>query len=112
MSFRLLRAAGIALGSSVIALLGTSTASAQVVDSVQPEAHNAADADADASPWPAQSQARHRLGSPRPAAHQIAVRLALGHSGVVIDSREGLSVLDYTARTPSLWQAPLRGVLR
>lgn len=109
MSFRLLRAAGIALGSSVIALLGTSTASAQVVDSVQPEAHNASDADAPS--WPAQPQARHGLGSPRPAAHQIAVRLALGHSGVVIDSREGLSVLDYTARTPSLWQAPLRGLL-
>ncbi|MEO6083009.1 MAG: hypothetical protein ABIQ18_07865 [Umezawaea sp.] len=110
MSFRLLRAAGIALGSSVVALLGTSTASAQVVDSVQPETHNASNADA--PPWRAQLQARHRLGSPRPAAHQIALRLALGHSGVVIDSREGLSVLDYTARTPSLWQAPLRGLLR
>jgi len=109
MAFRLLRAAGIAAGSSLIALLGTSTASAQVVDSVQPQLH--ADATADTPTWRVQPQARHRLDRPRLPAQQVAVQLALGHAGVVIDSRTARSIVDYTARTPSLWQTPLRSLL-
>lgn len=109
MAFRLLRAAGIAAGSSLIALLGTSTASAQVVDFVQPELY--ADTTVDTPTRRVQPQSRHQPGGPQVPAHQVAVRLALGHAGVVIDSRTARSVIDYTARTPSLWQTPLRGLL-